>query len=138
MLCSMSTELEKFATGFEKIARLEAGRAVQRHEFEERLLRAGLPRSEVRLRPATGNEWLAVPSLPAAHIERGYVMFVPAWAEANQTPGWADAAQVSLLEAFAQRVGVPLVIKPHPLDRECGRSILRRIRSRPAARSARA
>jgi len=83
----------------------------------ERVLRAGFPRNEVLVRPATDNELLGVAQLPGEFIEKGFILFAPTFTPLGTTPIWAEPRLLGILESLAQHVGVGLAIKPHPFDR---------------------
>jgi CDP-glycerol glycerophosphotransferase len=82
------------------------------------VLRAGLPRNEVLLRPAAGPELLNVPSLPDTIREGGFLLYAPTFTPGGATPAWLDPRMVALLEGVTRRLGMGLAIKPHPFDRE--------------------
>ncbi len=84
----------------------------------ERILRAGFPRNEVLVRPATEHELIDAPEIEPGFKERGFVMYAPTFTYRGAEPAWADPRLLDLLEAFAQYIGVGLVIKPHPFDRD--------------------
>jgi CDP-glycerol glycerophosphotransferase len=86
----------------------------------ERILRAGYPRNEVLLRPATENEMINVPAIPASFLERGFVLYAPTFTPPAKraTPAWLDPRLLGVLEGFGKRLGMGLAIKPHPFDRE--------------------
>ena len=97
----------------------------------ERILRAGFPRNEVLVRPASEHELIGAPAIPRELCEQGFVLFAPTFTSYGATPVWAEPQLLKILETFAQRIGLGLVIKPHPFDREptgampgCGPSTL--------------
>jgi CDP-glycerol glycerophosphotransferase (TagB/SpsB family) len=84
----------------------------------ERVLRAGFPRNEVLVRPASEHELIDTPAVPREFCEQGFVLFAPTFTPLGATPVWAEPRLLAVLETFAQRLGLGLAIKPHPFDRE--------------------
>lgn len=84
----------------------------------EHILRAGFPRNEVLVRPATEHERINAPTIPAELKERGFLLYAPTYSRRGTDPVWLDPRLIELLEGFAQHAGMSLVIKPHPFDRE--------------------
>ncbi len=86
----------------------------------ERIFRAGYPRNEVLLRPAREDELINVPTIPAPHLERGFVLYAPTFTipARRAIPAWQEPRLLGLLEGFADKLGMRLAIKPHPFDRD--------------------
>jgi CDP-glycerol glycerophosphotransferase len=82
----------------------------------ERVFRAGFPRNEVLLREASNHELLNSPSIPEAIRDRGFLLYAPTYARQGLEPMWRDSGSLALLAEFARRVGLGLVLKPHPFD----------------------
>ena len=92
----------------------------------QRVLRAGFPRNEVLVRPASENELIGAPTIPRELCEQGFVLFAPTFTSYGATPVWAEPHLLTVLETFAQRLGLGLVVKPHPFDREATGGMPRR------------
>jgi CDP-glycerol glycerophosphotransferase (TagB/SpsB family) len=84
----------------------------------DRVLRAGFPRNEVLVRPASENEMIGAPTVARDFCEQGFILFAPTFTPYGATPAWAEPQLLNILETFAQRLGLGLLIKPHPFDRE--------------------
>jgi CDP-glycerol glycerophosphotransferase (TagB/SpsB family) len=84
----------------------------------ERVLRAGFPRNEVLVRPASEHELMGAPAIPKEFCDRGFILFAPTFTSYGATPVWAEPQLLTILETFARRLDLGLVIKPHPFDRE--------------------
>jgi CDP-glycerol glycerophosphotransferase len=84
----------------------------------DRILRAGFPRNEVLVRPATEHELIDASTVPPGMLDRGFVLYAPTFTMRGAVPAWLNPRLIVVLEGFAQRLGVPLAIKPHPFDRE--------------------
>ncbi len=81
------------------------------------LLRAGLPRNEVILRPARGLEWLGagLPERTVAALETDApaILVVPTW-QRSKTTALTDAAFLALTLQFARQTGSQIYFKAHP------------------------
>ena len=81
----------------------------------ERVLRAGLPRNEVLLRPATDLERMGAFDLPAADGQLR-VLFAPTFTLASQTPVWQSPELLNAIRAGLPENKGHIFVKPHPFD----------------------
>ncbi|MFT8896252.1 MAG: CDP-glycerol glycerophosphotransferase family protein, partial [Acetobacter sp.] len=81
----------------------------------QQVIRAGLPRNEVLLRPATESERINTANSVLSNTGN-YILWVPTFTSAGMTPLWNRPELINQLVITAQANGYQLVIKPHPYD----------------------
>lgn len=83
------------------------------------MLRAGMPRNEVILRPAQGLEWLgaALPQRSVAALESNApaIVVVPTW-QRDQSTALSEPETLARLMLFARDTGAQVFYKTHPIS----------------------